>query len=118
MPRDTAILSLARKPHQGPVTSPVDIGVMTEEEEDRQMLAYLEKWTKRYFVDGSDIQLKPGNAVPSLAGEDEKIAFTEDDSNGGMDWQRVLVQPGAAKIVAAREVRSALYRKHTCTQAC
>lgn len=77
----------------------------TEEEQDREMLAYLEMWTSSYFVDGADVQLKDGNQVPSLAGEHRKLGFTEGAPGGDMDWQKVVVQPGEAKIVAAREVR-------------
>lgn len=81
---------------------------MTEEEEDREMRAYLEKWTKRYIVDGGNVQLKDGDGVPSLAGRDEKVAFAENPSGGEEDWQKVLVQPGGAKILAAREVTHTL----------
>lgn len=68
------------------------------------MRAYLEKWTKAYMVDGVDFKLEDGIEVQSLAGQDSRVAFTAAPEGGEQDWQQVLVQPGNARIVAAKEV--------------
>ncbi|KAK9900671.1 hypothetical protein P389DRAFT_192924 [Cystobasidium minutum MCA 4210] len=104
-PQDSAILSLHRKPHQGPVASSVNDAALSEEEEDKEMRAYLEKWTKAYMVDGVDFKLEDGIEVQSLAGQDSRVAFTAAPEGGEQDWQQVLVQPGNARIVAAKEAR-------------
>lgn len=103
-PRDAAILSLHRKPHQGPAASPGDFNTMTEEEQDREMLAYLEKWTEGYIVGGADFVLEDGTELPTLAGGESRLAFEVSDGDGEHDWQRVTIQPGGARILAAREV--------------
>lgn len=107
-PQDSAILSLHRKPHQGPVASAANPAVRSEEEEDKEMLAYLEKWTQAYMVDGADVKVEEGMELDTLAGGDSKIAFTAGSEGGEQDWQKVLVQPGNARIVAAKEVWHAL----------
>lgn len=103
-PQDSAILSLHRKPHEGPVASAANPAVRSEEEEDKEMLAYLEKWTQAYMVDGPDVKVEEGMELNTLAGGDSKIAFTAGSEGGEQDWQKVLVQPGNARIVAAKEV--------------
>lgn len=79
---------------------------MTEEEEDREMRAYLEKWTEGYMVDGVDIDLKEGSEVQTLAGEQSKLTFVAHNEGGEQDWQKVRVHPGGATILAVKEVRN------------
>ena len=84
---------------------------MTEEEEDREMRAYLEKWTEGYMVDGVDIDLKEGSEVQTLAGEQSKLTFVAHNKGGEQDWQKVRVQPGGATILAVKEVRTYALQK-------
>lgn len=69
------------------------------------MLAYLEKWTEAYMVDGSDFELEAGTSVTTLAGQEHKLTFAAGSEGGQEQWQNILVQPGDAKIIIAKEVR-------------
>lgn len=99
-------MSLHRKPHEGPAPSSGNVQPLSEEEEDAKMRAYLEKWTSAYMVDGDDVELTPGTTVTTLAGDDARLAFAvREDAGGSASWEKVVVQPGEARIISMKEVR-------------
>lgn len=100
-PQDTAIMALARRPHQGPVS-----GQIITEDDEKRNAEYLQDWTRMHMVAGTDVELAEGQEYESLAGDARKIGFKAlDKADGEQDWEKVDVTPGDARIVAKKVVR-------------
>ena len=111
-PTDAVIVSMARKPHQGPAVADADAedgtgtGTLSTDDEKEQA-GYLERWVQRHVVAGGDIALSDGTEVETLAGEGKTIRFVVpagQAGDAGNDWERVTLLPGNARIVDKKEV--------------
>jgi hypothetical protein len=80
---------------------------LSEEDEDKAMLAYLEEWMQSHIVDGADFDLKAGTNLDTLAGEEHTLAFEDRTDAGQEDWEKVIIQPGGAVILEVKEVSTA-----------
>lgn len=109
VPTNSAILSLARKPHQGPANPiRVDIPegmvgatVIDEQKEEEAREKYLAKWLERHAVSGrvmEDAEWQ-GMVYNTLDGGDVSFSLAEDGVTR-------LVNPGGIAIVDAKEVSS------------
>ena len=108
-PRDAAIISLSRKPHEGPPENNKDPLELSTEDDEKRSYEYLQTWIKGHIVAGTDINFEDGSVYESLAGDQAKISFSKrkDSGEGKEDWAKVLVLPGNAKIIERKEVTAA-----------
>lgn len=105
VPQNAAIISMARKPHQGPDRATDNVGRFETQNEEKERAVYLEHWVKSHMISGTEVGLEPGTEYETLAGGEHKISFAQSlYSDGNVDWQSVLVQPGNARIVGKKEV--------------
>jgi hypothetical protein len=80
---------------------------LSEEDEDKAMLAYLEEWMQSHIVDGADFDLKVGTNLDTLAGDEHTLALEDRTDAGQEDWEKVIIQPGGAVILEVKEVSTA-----------
>ena len=113
-PTDAVIVSMTRKPHQGPATADSDSDRILSTEDEQERAGYLERWVQRHVVAGGDIDLSEGVVVETLAGDGTTIRFVVDaaqagdaDGDNDNDWRKVTLLPGNAKIVDKKEVSRA-----------
>ncbi|KAG5636535.1 hypothetical protein H0H81_007702 [Sphagnurus paluster] len=101
VPTNKAVMSLARKPHQGP-KPPVDEGIQISEEEfDNQSKKNVERWVSAHIVPKSPIRLD--SEYPTLL-EGKTISFRPISKNDGKgpEWSRVTLEDGV-RIIGMKE---------------
>ncbi|KAJ7460942.1 hypothetical protein B0H11DRAFT_158171 [Mycena galericulata] len=101
-PTNKAVMALARKPHQGPASAPVDTGIIvTDEELDAQSKENVEHWVSAHIIPQSPITFD--DSYPTLL-EGKTITFTlskKADANAP-DWSRAVFE-GNIHIIGKRE---------------
>lgn len=104
IPTNSAIMALARKPHQGP--APVvggeirDLGGEGEKEHEELCRAYLERWVKLHVVPGRvGEEKKEGKEYDTMV-EGRKVSFVRAIDGPGA----VLVMPGRIAVTGVAEV--------------
>jgi len=107
VPRNSAILSLSRKPHEGPSKSDTVLVGEGKEKADKQ---YVEDWVKSHIVPENPISLTPSDAYDTLL-SGRQITFEtvqKDEAKLWVqmveeDWQKVRVNPGQVRIVDKKQ---------------
>ena len=98
-PLNSAILSLARKPHQGPpesVEGHVE-GYAGSREDEQDRADYLENWIKRHMIEGK-VDFAEGREYETLH-DGEKVSFVKGD--GVVKYK---VMPGDVEVVEIEQV--------------
>ncbi|GAA5831710.1 hypothetical protein JCM3766R1_004987 [Sporobolomyces carnicolor] len=108
-PIDSAIVSLARKPHQGP-PGPITAYSLGSREDEHARATYLERWTKRHVVPELVELNKPGPYV-TLGGATVTLVKSEGD-NGRTTYR---VMPGDVEVLEIETASNGiiLYLKET-----
>ncbi|KAM0752881.1 hypothetical protein T439DRAFT_354355 [Meredithblackwellia eburnea MCA 4105] len=105
VPSNSAIMSLARKPHQGP-PAPLDGQIATyntDKEEEEAQRAYLEKWCLLHAVKGRvDLQDDGVHYNTMVGGRDVWFSHTM------FDKAETLLMPGAIKITGQSEASNGM----------
>jgi len=98
-PTNKAVMALARKPHQGPASAPVDTGVIiTDEEFDAKSKDNVERWVSAHIIPQSPITFD--RTYPTLL-DGKSITFTQSQGNDN-DWSHVIIGEDV-HIVGKRE---------------
>lgn len=101
-PLNSAILSLARKPHQGrpePVEGHVE-GYAGSREDEQDRADYLENWIKRHLIDGK-VELEGEGKDYETLHDGEKVSFVKGDGDA-----LYKVMPGDVEVVEIEQVDS------------
>lgn len=108
VPTDSAILSLARKPHQGPpgpviVDVPegfVKVTMVDEQAEEEAREAYLGRWLQRHAIEGQvDLEGEGWEGREYSTMDGFKVSFAL-----GEDGQTRVLNPGGLEVVGVVEV--------------
>ncbi|KAG6845565.1 hypothetical protein H0H87_007243 [Tephrocybe sp. NHM501043] len=104
VPTNKAVMALARKPHQGPPTSPDDEITISQEEYDSRSKKNVETWVSAHIVPEHPIALDT-QVHPTLL-EGKSIAFTPISKRDGkgLQWSQVTLEEGV-RIIGMKEVR-------------
>lgn len=113
VPINSAILSLSRKPHQGPPTHLDHDGTIISnkalgdsKQEEQQRAEWLEQWVKLHIIDGQvdlDAEGWEDRAWPTLV-EGREVSFAK--SGGKGEGRKVM--PGDVEIVGVEQVSAGL----------
>ena len=98
-PLNSAILSLARKPHQGP-PEPAEghvVGYSGSREDEQDRADYLENWIKRHMIEGK-VELDEEKEYETLH-QGEKVSFVK-----GSGEVKYKVMPGDVEVVEIEQV--------------
>ncbi|KAF5384865.1 hypothetical protein D9615_000925 [Tricholomella constricta] len=109
VPTNKAVMSLARKPHQG-ATAPSDEGLeISEEEFDSRSRRNVERWVSAHIVPESPITLD-SEQHPTLLHR-KSISFTPISKNDGKgpEWSRVTLEDGVRIIGMKEGLNGVLY---------
>lgn len=112
VPTNSAIMSLTRKPHQGPAPvvggEVISIGIESDKEHEEKLRAYLERWVMLHVVPGpvdERADNDDGKEYPTMV-EGRSVSFVKAIDGPGA----VLVMPGNIRVAGVLEVRPDPYR--------
>jgi len=113
-PTNKAVMALARKPHQGPESQPIQDGtIISEEEIDETSKKNVENWISAHIIPRSPIQLSPTSQFETLlkgcvvsVSEAEHYA---DASAENPEWARVVLNGNISVISRHEAANGVLY---------
>ncbi|RDB26546.1 hypothetical protein Hypma_005636 [Hypsizygus marmoreus] len=102
VPTNKAVMALARKPHEGPVTPSGEGIEISEQEFDDRSKKNVEKWISAHIIPESPIALDSQNHPTMLHGK--SLVFTSISKNNGQgpEWSRMTLEDGI-RIIGMRE---------------
>ncbi|GAA5919016.1 hypothetical protein JCM1841_002693 [Sporobolomyces salmonicolor] len=105
VPVNSAILALARKPHQGPPPEAItaETGYRGSEEDEQARQAYVERWIKLHMIRGERVDLDAegweGREWETM-GKERTVKFLR----GGDDGNGRKLMPGNIDVISQEEV--------------